>query len=229
MKNKIILLCLMLALTLVACTSSPKPGSPDASKAVKITQFTPTFTPPAVEASFYTNALKKLASKDTSAIDSIDMTLFRFSYLAYRKSIRLFSTEAIDKKLGKAMKVDNFNEIEKTADEVLSLDFTDATTHFIKSYAMKKNGKDPSFHDALYKSLMQSIFASGDGKTPATAYVLSQEKEEMAVLNHLKLVATTYVTASMSGHTLSIVECKNKEDENYSVYFDITEPKNFAF
>lgn len=229
MKFQTILLSLTLSLILTACASSPKPGSPDASKAVKIAQFKPTFTAPEVDASFYTNALKKLESKDTNAIDSIDMTQFRFSYLAYRKAIRLFSTEPFDKKLGKAMKVDNFNEIERMADEVLKIDFTDASTHFIKSYAMKKNGKDPSFHDALYKALMKSIFASGDGKTPATAYVLSQEKEEVAVLNHLKLVITTSVTASMSGRILDIVECKNKEDENHSIYFDITKPKGFAF
>ncbi len=226
-QSKIITLCAILILS--ACAGSLKTPPPLAKSSIKIAEFKPTFTPPKVDASFYTETLKKLQAKDTTVLDSIDMTRFRFSYLAYRKSIRLFSTDALDKKLSKAMTKTNFNEIEKIADEILEMDFTDVSTHFIKIYAMKKNGKDPSFHQALYKRLIQSIKVSGDGKSPATAFVLSQSKESLALINHFKLLPTTYFTANMSGRVLDIIECKNEKEESLSIYFDITEPSNFSF
>lgn len=229
MKIQTIILNLCALLILSACAGGANSNPPLAKSSIKIAEFKPTFTPPVVDGSYYTETLKKLESQNPAIVDSIDMTRFRFSYLAYRKSIRLFSTENLDNKLSKAMKKTNFNEIEKIADEILAMDFTDASTHFIKIYAMKKNGKDPSFHQAIYKSIIKSIMASGDGKAPATAYVLSQTKEEMALVNHLRLMPTTYFTASMSGRVLDIIECKNEKEENTSIYFDITEPTNFSF
>lgn len=229
MKIQSIILNLCAILLLSACAGNLKQEPPLAKSSLKIAEFKPTFTPPKVDASFYTETLKKLEKKDTAVLDSIDMTRFRFSYLAYRKSVRLYSTDALDKKLSKAMTKTNFNEIEKIADEILEMDFTDVSTHFIKIFAMKKTGKDPSFHQALYKRLIQSIQASGDGKSPATAYVLSQSKEAMALVNHLRLLPTTYFTANMSGRVLDIIECKNDKEESISIYFDITEPANFSF
>src|SRR5574344_1472156 len=100
-QSKIITLCAILILS--ACAGSLKTPPPLAKSSIKIAEFKPTFTPPKVDASFYTETLKKLQAKDTTILYSINETRFHFSYLAYRKNRRIFSTEFLEKKLSKAM------------------------------------------------------------------------------------------------------------------------------
>ena len=70
----------------------------------------------------------------------------------------------------------NGSALEKLADTILEIDFTDMRVHMMKAYAMKLEGKNFKFHKTMVELLENSIFITGDGKSPITEPMKSLAK-----------------------------------------------------
>lgn len=216
-------------LFIYACHPGANTKTKLASTSIEIAAFTPSFEFPTAKASYYIESTQNLKKDGVASISKIDFTLYRFAHLAYRKENKLFDTQSLDKKLDRAMLGSDYQKIESIAAQILEKNFTDLSAHFVMSYAMMQSGKDGSLHLEIYKSLLNSIQASGDGKSPATAFVLTQEKEAMLMVNSLKLKPSTTFYANMSDRNIKIIECRDEEDQSHSIYFDISPIAQFSF
>lgn len=70
--------------------------------------------------------------------------------------------------------------------------------------------------------LLQSILASGDGKTAATAWVVIEISEEYALLDHLGFKKDSQALINESGKMYDRFAVKDAAGKSSEVYFDIT-------
>lgn len=75
----------------------------------------------------------------------------------------------------------------------------------------------------ISEGLLKSIVASGDGKSPKTAYKVISIPEEYMALWYLGLASGNQSLSTEEGITCDVFEVKNRRDgEKSKVYFDIT-------
>ena len=112
----------------------------------------------------------------------------------------------------------------KIARSVIETAFIHADAHTILALCADKAG-DEAGEQAERKiavGLMRSIFNSGDGKTPQTAYRVVTVWEEYSVLQLLKLRRTVQHLVSVDGHAYDVLDAKRDgQDKVESIYFRI--------
>lgn len=185
--------------------------------------FSPTFSVPKVDATFYEDCIRKFKTRNPDSIITTELIKFRYSYLAYKKKTGIYVPSELEKDFGLALREETFKMIEEIADKILEIDFTDIRVHMFKAYAMKANGKDFEFHKVMLDRLEQSILSTGDGRSPETAFHVAQVKEEYAILNAFGLQLISQSLSSKGNHSFDVMECQSKDGNVYKIYFDITE------
>jgi Domain of unknown function (DUF4919) len=83
-----------------------------------------------------------------------------------------------------ALNSKDFAKAIQNADVVLASNYVDMDAHFVEyvAYSELKNPERAAFHKFILQSLLKSITASGDGKTPETAYQVIDVDEEYVLL-----------------------------------------------
>ena len=90
------------------------------------------------------------------------------------------------------------------------------------------NAEKADLHKFLFEGLIQSVEKSGDGKTPATAFVVISTDEEYVLLHWQGLQPTGQSLINQDGHSydkMTAVNSKTNETVNY--YFNIDKPFNW--
>lgn len=111
-----------------------------------------------------------------------------------------------------------------TSDEMLKIDYTLVTVHFIRSDCFKQMGDQARAgrEDAIGKGLAHSLLSSGDGKSTATAYVVVTMAEERFVLGYLELKEEKQSLVNAGGHNFDLIEGTNtKTGEKASAFFNV--------
>jgi|GEM_PF-1463182 len=223
--SAILQLVASLLITMICISCSPRQTTKIESNTEEsgTSIFKPTFIIPEVDAAYYEACIQKFSPRITDSIISTDLIKFRYSYLAHKEITGRYVPIDLEEEFGIAMKAKDNKKIEELADKILEIDFTDIRFHMMKAYAMKANGKDFEFHKIMVQRLEESILASGDGKSPETAFHVAQVKEEYAILNSFGLQVTSQSLSHMGNHSFDVMECQSKDGKNYTIYFDITE------
>jgi hypothetical protein len=113
------------------------------------------------------------------------------------------------------------------AQEVLAGVFVDIEAHLLSGRCFEVGGDAPraKLHRAIAKGLMDSIIASGDGKTTKTAFVVVAIDEEYAVLSALRWRLVSQALIDEDGHAFDRIEVRSaSSSETAILFFQIDRP-----
>jgi hypothetical protein len=81
-----------------------------------------------------------------------------------------------------------------------------------------------AFHRAVARGLYEAIVATGDGKTPKTAFAVVTINEEYDVLGIRDLTLDTQSLVYNEGHAYDAMKAKSATGEEVMLYFQIDRP-----
>ena len=112
------------------------------------------------------------------------------------------------------------------AEKVLKLLYIDIMSHLLSGRCYERAGDQAKadFHRKVARGLLDSIMASGDGKTTQTAFVVVRIDEEYDVLSALRFKLTTQSLDSADGHAFDRMEVTSASGEKSTLYFQIDRP-----
>ncbi|MDQ7824928.1 MAG: ankyrin repeat domain-containing protein [Candidatus Eremiobacteraeota bacterium] len=172
----------------------------------------------------YDSLLKELLGKVRKSDPTVDFTLLRKAYS--RSSLyspydmqRLEDTKMVDA-LGNQ---GQWNKLLELTRHIFSYNPVEINSHFWSAFAHNKTGNAQmqQFHAYVYKGLLNSLQASGDGRSKETAYQVISIKEEYAVLENiegLSLVGRQKIEDAASSYDVFEVQTQAGRE---TVYFNI--------
>jgi hypothetical protein len=171
-------------------------------------------------------AYEDLVAKAQAGDADVDFTALRTSYTQtqnydpYSAGSVALTREAFQAANAKDCKT----ALEK-ADAALKLDFTNADLHMLRSNCLDQAGEKSQamLELSLGRGLFNSIKASGDGKTPDTAYVVVTLREEgllLAVLLDARETAQALLSTS-KGPVDELTATNLKTGTVTKVYFNV--------
>jgi len=109
------------------------------------------------------------------------------------------------------------------AQTILEMNFTFSDAHFMLAYCSKIAGDTAAEEKEsnIAVGLLKSIVASGDGKTPKTAFRVVTISEEYSVLKILRLRKSAQQLVSHEGHAYDLLDAKGSGNQTVSLYFSI--------
>jgi hypothetical protein len=216
---------LLSALLLVSCaTVEPDTSASSASKKKSPPEvFSPSFIIPPVDGTYYYETLEKLKEEKIETLSEIDFVKFRFAYLMVRDRDRLWVPVRVEESLRESISSNHHDQTLELCETVQKYDFTDIYSHVIRNYLLEQAGQNMAFYKAYVNHLLDSIFDSGDGRSPETAFHVTQVKEEYELLKFMELYPQEKITFEKGGHSFDVLTCTKKSGDIYQIYFDITE------
>jgi hypothetical protein len=184
-------------------------------------------TPPgasavAPSAQAYAEQRAKAANGDPST----DFTLLRLSYAqSDGYDPYSFKVGELRKQAEDAADAKHCTDALAKADEVLKTDFVDFAAHAIRKdcfdqMADKDNAAREFF---IANGLLHAMFASGDGKSPDTAFVVVTLREERDILAFLHVDAPNQSLVHSNGREYDLMEGSNRDTKvPAAVYFDVS-------
>lgn len=133
-------------------------------------------------------------------------------------------------KMFAALNAKDYQNALELANKILAGNFLDINAQFGAYVAHRELGDadDAEKHKFFLQGLIRSIEKSGDGKTPATAFVVISTDEEYALLNWQGLRATAQALLNQGGHSYDRMTALNpKTNETTDYYFNIDKPFNW--
>lgn len=171
-------------------------------------------------------AYSELVAKAKSGDADTDYTLLRLSYAEtpdydpYSANSRALFSEA-----WAAFQAKDCTTALAKADVLLDRDFTRIPVHLIREECLKSAGdtEGAARAFAIGKGLALSLLESGDGKAPATAFVVVTLSEESFVITNLGLQATAQSLITKDGKPYDMIEGSIAETgEKGALYFDVS-------
>lgn len=236
-KNSILTLTLGVILVLAGCkvnqAASPVVVLSSTNTAVIIpTQITPTEKleikePVETAEARYAQLLEQLKRQEPD----LDFTALRLAY-SQTEAYNPYNGEEdkLIEAMWKAIDASNFNQALELANQVLAINPVSPRAHTGAFYAFDGLGKkeEAKFHRYVASGIIDSILASGDGKSPQTAYVVIAVPEEYVILSVLGVKVELQQWDTIEGHNYDFFEVVDKDtNEKSTVYFNIDIPWNW--
>jgi hypothetical protein len=122
--------------------------------------------------------------------------------------------------MNKALDEKKYEEALKYAGEILDKTYVDIDAHLTCKIAYRelKNQKESELHDFIFKGLVKSILASGDGKTKKSPFYVISINEEYVILSVLGLESKTQSVVDDKEHVYDMFTLKGDQKE---IYFNI--------
>ena len=127
----------------------------------------------------------------------------------------------------RAYKAQDFDGAIAAAKKVLALNYLDIDAHIVcdLSYRMASNAIAAEPYHQMAIRLLGSIYQSGDGASPETAYQIIAVREEYAVLNTLGLAPTNHRQLVQDTHRFDVFDATDKSSgEIKTIYFNVDRP-----
>ena len=98
--------------------------------------------------------------------------------------------------------------------------------HYYAFVAWKRSGNEDmaTIHSLYYRKLIESITENGDGKTPETAWLITNVSEEYRVLEFLDMELQSQNLITKKGMHFDQMEVTDSTGSEKSVYFNIEIP-----
>lgn len=116
------------------------------------------------------------------------------------------------------------------AGKILAKNYVDLNAHFVSYVANRELGRTEraTFHKFMFDGLMKSITGHGDGKTPATAFVVISTDEEYVLFNFLGIRPAGQSLINQDGHSYDRMAANDpKTNESLVYFFNIDKPFNW--
>lgn len=167
---------------------------------------------------------KEYASKLRAGDAKVDYTALRMSSMASDEKDAGQPDRELRKKMVVAFNAKKYKEAIQLGNDTLKTGLLDSETHMILALAHQHAGNKEKheFHKNVYLGLVNSILASGDGRSTKTAYVVINVAEEYAVLTALELKRGSQALLNEDGKKFDVLTVQNPQtNESEKVYFNI--------
>lgn len=175
---------------------------------------------------YYFDLIEYMKGNGTKGLTADDFYRFRKAFVLVRKNNKNMKIDsALDRKLEKAFKKNNEEEIIAGLNEILDRDYTQIKAHILLShfYGKMENDSRAHFHNDIARNLIASILSSGEGKQERP-FVIFEDDEIEEVLKLLSLFKSgDEKEIEKDAQKLLQVECTNAKSSEFSVYFDVSE------
>lgn len=172
-------------------------------------------------------ALLERAKKGDPALDFQEL---RMAYTETAGYSPYGADRASRQQMFAALNAKDYNTALELANKILAGNYLDINAQFgaYVSHRELTHTDEAAKHRFLFEGLIRSIEKSGDGKTPATAFVVISTDEEYALLNWMGLRATGQALVAADGHSYDRMTVLNpKTNEKADYYFNIDKPFNW--
>ena len=162
--------------------------------------------------------LKRVMSFDSAAVD---FKALRLSY-AETADYNPYGEDKVKKsEMFEALRNKDYDKAIADAQVILEKKFVDIEAHFVSSIAFSemKNSEKYNFHHFVTIGLVESIFNSGDGKTPETAFIVIETGEEYALLEMMDFEFVRQSLIKSNGHSYDKMETKHRKTGEPAVFF----------
>jgi hypothetical protein len=156
---------------------------------------------------------------------------FRELRYAYAESPRyrpyLSPTDALAGTMFRAYKAQDFDGAIEAAKKILAINYLDIDAQIVcdLSYRMTSNMVSGETCHEMASHLLRSIFDSGDGQTPETAYQVIAVREEYSVVNAMGLTLVSQHLVTRDDHRFDAVDVTDKTTgEPRTIYFNVDRP-----
>jgi hypothetical protein len=169
----------------------------------------------------YESLLERVKKEDPE----VDFTALR---MAYADSPNYKETDSdLRKAMFSALNEKNYDKAIAVAGQILDVNYLDIDAHLVSAIVSKRKNdtERQKRHDYVGKGLTQSILASGDGKTPETAYVVISVDEEYSLLRVLGLRMQSQALLGLGAHHYDKLEVTDREVQGKrTLFFNIDKP-----
>jgi len=173
-----------------------------------------------------------LASLKAGKTD-IDYTRLRLSYMDSPEYKAAKDVSKSEDAMTEALNKKDYPAALKHAEAVLESNYVNIDAHFVAFVAHREMGATDKaeFHRTVFRGLVNSIRNSGDGKSPATAWVVINVHEEYVMLRVLGFKPSQQSLVNQDGHSYDVMKVKNAEDgTEQTFYFNVDIPfKHYGF
>jgi len=159
---------------------------------------------------------------------SVDFGTLRLA-LAASPAYRPYNGEAdrLRSAMFAAYAAEDYDKAHDLARRLLEADYLDIDGHMVKALIEERLGNTElaRFHQFMAVNLVRSILASGDGKSPETAYVVIATAEEYAILNLRGLRPAGQALIHANGHSFDRLRTVGGDGgEPVTLYFNVDLP-----
>ena len=168
----------------------------------------------------YESLLERVKKQDST----VDFTALRMAYFDSPK--HKWTDSDLRSAMFKALGDKSYDKAIDTAGKILTENYLDIDAHLISAIVSKrKNDQErQKLHDFVGKGLFRSILASGDGKSPETAYVVISVDEEYSFLRIQGLRTQEQSLVPLNGHHYDVMKVVSADGGQSTVYFNIDRP-----
>lgn len=172
----------------------------------------------------YRDYVKRIKAGDTT----INYFYFRIAY-AKSKDYDPTNTNIVRylSNMYESAKDTSFKEAGLMADKILKKNYAHIGAHLVAAWARGKAGDSlgQQFHRKVAKNLIQSILATGDGKSMKSAYLVINVSEENDLLNYLGLKCISQSLYNEGESHFDVLEVVDSEMKDTTViYFNVDIP-----
>ena len=158
---------------------------------------------------------------------SVDYARLRLSYMDSPEYKAAKDTSAAETAMMDALNAKDFAKALNNADTVLAGEYVNLDAHFVAFIASRETGaaERAAYHYAIFRGLVDSIRNSGDGKSPATAWVVINVHEEYVMLRLLGFKPGEQSVMHQDGHNYDVMKVKKADDgSDATLYFNVDIP-----
>lgn len=162
-------------------------------------------------------------AKKGEAVDFREMRLAFFETPEYNPMTGMFDYRALNAPLSQG----DYAGAVKAAESVLEKNFVDLNAHMVAYIAHRetKNEEKAKYHRAIADGLLESIKATGDGKSPQTAFEVISISEEYAMFRALGVRAVKQSLVQDNGHSYdAVVVVDPRTNQQTTYYFNVDKP-----
>jgi hypothetical protein len=154
----------------------------------------------------------------------VDHAALRLAY-ADSKSYDAYNSDLVSLRgpLQKAFAEGDCAGVIKQGEAILEKNYVYIDAHMVLATCHRRLGQadQAAHHSATARGLIQAIAATGDGKTPETAFVVISVGEEYIILATRGLKKVQQALISKDGHSYDLMTVQNQSSGTEQVYFNI--------
>lgn len=140
-------------------------------------------------------------------------------------------TKSLHQKLRDLLREEHYQDALPVAAQILRINRLDIRAHIYSDLINRKLERKlrADYHRSVARGLLDSIFKSGNGRTPETAYRVIDPSEEEAVMLVLGLKKEKQALLERGNRVIDRIEVADPESgETFPLFFDVTIPFDWA-
>jgi hypothetical protein len=159
-----------------------------------------------------------------------DFHTLRMAYArsdAYAPYVRERAIRISVEAMSQALRAGDLDGALQAAEDLLASSYLDIEAHMVADYVHTLRGSttQAAYHRAFAQGLIGALLASGDGRSPRTAFIVLTPSEEHTVLRALGYTMTRQAVVQEDGHRYDMLQARHsRTGEAAEFYFNIDLP-----